>query len=463
MFQTIAIAVAIACVAGLFVLETDPGERTSWALWLPLSWCFIIGTKPISEWIHGQSAMSLERYSEGTPMDAAIFGLMILVALLVLNYRSGQVRRFIQFNPALMMFLLYCAASILWSDFPVVAFKRWIKEAGDVVMVLVVLTDPQPLAAIKRVFARLSFVFVLFSIIFILFIPSMGTEYDSVSGITYYNGMMTQKNQLGQSCLVAGLGCLWLLLNAIEAPRSMRRRRQLMLYGTTFAGAVWLIVKANSVTSLSCMAEASVVMFLVTRPWIRERMSRVLAVACGAVGFAIFAVFLDSAGGLLHSVGRSSNLTGRTDIWRAVLSAHTNPLVGTGYESFWLGKRLEFVWDVTGQHGILQSHNGYIEIYVNLGWIGLLLLGWVIVAGFRSALIAFYRDPRAGRLGLAFLTAALIYNVSEAGFRMMTLIWFAFLLAATGIPSEMQARPVARAVRRRGFRFAPEGSTRILQ
>jgi hypothetical protein len=90
-------------------------------------------------------------------------------------------------------------------------------------------------------------------------------------------------------------------------------------------------------------------------------------------------------------------------------------------------------------------------------------LGWVIVAGFRSALIAFYRDPRAGRLGLAFLTAALIYNVSEAGFRMMTLIWFAFLLAATGIPSEMQARPVARAVRRRGFRFAPEGSTRILQ
>jgi O-antigen ligase len=344
-----------------------------------------------------------------------------------------------------------------------VAFKRWIKEAGDVVMVLVVLTDPQPLAAIKRVFARLAFVFVAVSVVFILFIPSMGTELDPATGVTYYNGMMSQKNQLGQSCLVAGLGCFWLLLNAFEAPRSLRRRRLLMLYGATFAGAVWLIVKANSITSLSCMAEASVVMILVARPWVRERVGRVLAVACGAVGFAIFAVFLDSAGGLLQSVGRSSTLTGRTDIWRAVLSVNTNPLVGTGYESFWLGKRLESIWGVTGQHGILQSHNGYIEIYVNLGWIGLLLLGWVIVAGFRSALIALYRDPRAGRLGIAFLTAALIYNISEAGFRMMTLIWFAFLLAVTGIPSENRFRTAVQTRRRRMFSFMPEGKTRILR
>jgi exopolysaccharide production protein ExoQ len=463
MFHLIAIAATIACIAGLFVVEADPDERTSWALWLPLFWCLINGSKPISEWIHGQSAKTLQRYSEGTPMDAAIYGLMILLALLVLNYRSGQVRRFIQFNPALMMFLLYCAASILWSDFPLVAFKRWIKEAGDVVMVLVVLTDPHPLASLKRIFARTALVFVPISLLFILFIPSMGTEYDPTTGVTYYNGMMTQKNQLGQSCLVAGLGCLWLLLNAIEAPRTLRRRKLLMLYGATFAGAVWLIVKANSMTSLSCMAEASVVMILITRPWVRQRASRVLAVACGAVGFAAFAVFLDSAGGLLHSIGRSSSLTGRTDIWRAVLAVHTNPLIGTGYESFWLGKRLEFVWDVTGQHGILQSHNGYIEIFVNLGWVGIFMLAWVVVAGFRSALIAFYRDPRAGRLGIAFLTAALIYNVSEAGFRMMTLIWFAFLLAVTGIPSGEQPRPVEKAVQRRIFNFAPKRTTRILQ
>lgn len=461
--QMIAIAAAVACIAGLFIMEAEPGERTSWALWLPLLWCLLNGTRSASEWIHGPSSQSLERYSEGTPLDAAIYGVMILLAVLVLNFRAQQVRKFMQMNPALIVFMSYCAASILWSDVPVVAFKRWIKEMGDVVMVLVVLTDPRPLAAIKRLFARISMVFVFGSIVCILFLPKYGIEYDPVENVTYYSGMMSQKNQLGLSCLVAGLGSFWLLLCALEKPRHLRRRWRWMLYAALFAGNVSLIALANSITSLSCLVESSLVMLLTRHPWVRKRTGRIVAVSCSAVGLAIFAIFLDSAGGLLHVVGRTSSLTGRTDIWRAVLALHTNPLVGIGYESFWLGKRLEYVWDVTHQHGILQAHNGYIEIYLNLGWIGLILLGWMVVAAYRSTLHAFHRDPRAGMLGIAFLTAALMFNVSEAGFRMMTLIWFAFLLVSGGIPSDIPSKPTVQAARRPKFQFQPAGTTKIFQ
>jgi len=44
-------------------------------------------------------------------------------------------------NAPLVVFFLYCAASVFWSDFPIVAFKRWTKVLGNVVMVLVVLTE----------------------------------------------------------------------------------------------------------------------------------------------------------------------------------------------------------------------------------------------------------------------------------------------------------------------------------
>ena len=71
-----------------------------------------------------------------------------------------------------------------------------------------------------------------------------------------------------------------------------------------------------------------------------------------------------------------------------MLALHTNPLLGTGYESFWLGSRLQFVWDATEQ-GILQAHNGYLEIYINLGWVGVILLGGLIVTGYRNAFLAF--------------------------------------------------------------------------
>jgi O-antigen ligase len=122
-----------------------------------------------------------------------------------------------------------------------------------------------------------------------------------------------------------------------------------------------------------------------------------------------------------------------------VLSLHTNPLVGTGFESFWLGSRLQVVWSASDV-GILQAHNGYLEIYINLGWIGVILLGGLAVTGYRHALAVFRQDPEAGRLALAFFAAGLIFSLSEAGFRMMNLIWFAFLLAISGIPLGLQSK-----------------------
>ena len=62
---------------------------------------------------------------------------------------------------------------------------------------------------------------------------------------------------------------------------------------------------------------------------------------------------------------------------------HTNPLVGTGYESFWLGPRLKDVWAQTGA-GINEAHNGYLEVYLNQGLIGLVLLGGFLIASYRT-------------------------------------------------------------------------------
>jgi O-antigen ligase len=124
-----------------------------------------------------------------------------------------------------------------------------------------------------------------------------------------------------------------------------------------------------------------------------------------------------------------------------VLSLHTNPLIGTGFESFWLGNRLQAVWNMSVK-GIQEAHNGFIELYLNLGWVGLLLLGWLIVTGYRNAILALRRDPSDGSLRLAFLTASLIFSLTEAGFRMLSPIWFAFLLAVVGNSAGLQSAAV---------------------
>ena len=432
MIQLIGTFVCIAGMVGLFVLDRDTRVPASKALWIPTAWLLINGSRAVSTWLHSSPAVSLaQQYTEGSPTDAAVYGILIAAGALVLNFRSRQVKRFLQRNLPLLLFFAYCVLSIAWSDYSFIALKRWSKSVGDLVMIMVVLTDPYPLAAIKRLFARATFVLLPLSVLFIKCYPDLGSAFNPGDMTTMYFGVTTFKNLLGMISMVFGLASLWSFMGA-SLERSMPRRREhLIAHGVMIGTAIWLIVTADSMTSLACFAMAGSVMVLISQRWVARLSGSVHVIVWTAVALPLFALFIDTFGTLVHSLGRNATLTGRTTIWKAVLSLHTNPLLGTGFESFWLGSRLETVWNMSVK-GIQEAHNGYIELYLNLGWIGLFLLGWLIVSGYRHAFAAFRRDPQEGRLRLAFLTAALIFSLTEAGFRMLTPIWFAFLLAVAG-------------------------------
>jgi len=81
-----------------------------------------------------------------------------------------------------------------------------------------------------------------------------------------------------------------------------------------------------------------------------------------------------------------------------------------------------------------EAHNGYLEVYLNLGWVGIVLLGIVIVTGYRTVFRFLRQDPEIGRLKLVYFVVGLAYSFTEAGFRNLTPIWIAFLLAVVNIP-----------------------------
>jgi O-antigen ligase len=148
----------------------------------------------------------------------------------------------------------------------------------------------------------------------------------------------------------------------------------------------------------------------------------------GMIALSLFALFGDASGSLLASVGRNPTLTGRTEIWQFVISIAGSPLFGTGFESFWLGNRLQASWS-TIFAGLNEAHNGYLEVFLNLGWIGILILGVIILQGYRRIIRTLRQDRDLGGLWLAFFLGALVYNLSEAGFRELTTSWIFFLTA----------------------------------
>ena len=436
--KLIATAVTVAFIVLLLRLGRDRTVRTSWGLWVPILWFGIICSRPVSAWIHSsQSTDFAIRYSESSPIDAAAYGLLVLAGLLVLNTRAHRLRVLAQSNAPILLFFFYTALSLSWSDDPAVAFKRWIKSIGDLIVVLVLLTEEDHEGAIRRMYLRVASVLLPLSVLFILYYPGIGTMYDPTDRVTMYTGVTTFKNLLGITCMACGLVALWSLIAAIQDREDPDRKRHIAAYGINLLLALGLVLRADSMTSFSAFVLAGIVMTATSFRWVQRRRPVIVGIIAAVVGVAGFALFLDSGGALVEALGRNPTLTGRTMIWRAVLAQKINPLIGAGFESFWMGDRMESVWSMS-QYGVQEAHDGYLETYLNLGWVGIALLATMIVTGYRNGMALFRRDTTAGQLRLTLLTAAVVFGYTEAGFRMLSPDWTGFLLAVTAMPAALE-------------------------
>jgi exopolysaccharide production protein ExoQ len=438
------IVATIICIFGIVTLlrfDRDRKSRPLAALWLPIIWLLISGSRPLSSWLH-LGGTSPAQLLEGSPLDRNIYlGLQISGFLVLLGRRTLMVNR-LRANPWILLFVFYCALSISWSDYWDVSFKRWIKLLGDLTMVLIVLTAPNRQYAVKRVFTTVGFVLIPLSVLLIRYYPTLSRYYEPWTGKGYVSGVGSDKNMLGATCMVYGLAAVWRLISAHREKKSRERTRRLVAHSVVLAMAFWLFYSADSMTSLACFMMGC---SLIVAPSLLKRARKPMTVhmmVAAIVGVSFSILFLHvGEGAALKSMGRNPTLTGRTEIWTGLLKFSGNPLIGTGFDSFWLGDRLRKVW-ASGPllNGINEAHNGYLETYLNLGLIGVSLLAALIATGYRNIISALHQDTELGRLRLALFVVAVVYNFTEAGFRTTATIWIAFLLAITAVPKPAMAK-----------------------
>jgi exopolysaccharide production protein ExoQ len=439
----IATFVCALVVVILFWLDRRPKVPTSRALWLPLVWLWLAGTRSVSQWLSMDPIIdSPDQVLEGSPLDRLVYAGLLTVGIAVLAQRRTQVGKLLRANGPIVWFFVYCALSILWSEYPEVALKRWTKAVGDFVMVLVVLSDHEPFTAMKRLLARLTYLLIPLSVLFIKYYPNLGRLYGRWDGKTYYIGVTLDKNGLGVLCLFFGLASAWRLLAAYHERRGRDRSRHLLAHGVILAMVLWLFWIANSMTSLSCFILGSIVLVAASLPKVVRRPAVLHLLVAAMLATSVSVLFLDLGPGVLATMGRDPTLTDRTKVWAVLVSLVDNPLLGTGFASFWLGARLEKIWSVYWWHPE-EAHNGYLEVFLNLGWSGVALLAFVIATGYRTVTAAYRRNLLLGSLGVAYFVAGVVYNLTEAGFfRMMAPAWILFLLAITRVsePSERRSK-----------------------
>lgn len=422
-----------ALIIGLFWADRDRELRTSQALWIATVWVLINASRPASAWLQtfglnvGSQTTSADIYTEGSPIDRAVYTALVIAGLVILIVRGRKVASLLRRNCSIVLFFGFSLLSVFWSDFPFVTFKHWTKGIGDVEMVLIVLTDPDPLGATKRLLSRVGFLLVPLSVLFCKYYPSIG-RLMTRSWLNTYIGVTAQKNTLGWLCVLLGLGFLWSIRGLYRDREIPHRRRRILAHAIVLGMILWLLQMSQSMTSFASLVMAGTVMILASQPMFLRRRAAVHVLVGAVFAISIFALFFDPSGSLVEDLGRNPTLTGRTTLWSDVLKMPFSRILGAGYESFWLGDRLEQV-RAMARFDVNEAHNGYLEIFLNLGWIGAGLLTIIFVTGYRKVIAALRADPDTGNLNLACFVAASISSLTEACFRMMSLTWIFFLFS----------------------------------
>ncbi len=449
---SLAAIITLLISVALLVRDGRQHRDSSAALWLPTVWLWITGSRFVSQWLNLGVVGAETSVTEGTPIDATFFSLMILAGFIVLARRQFKLAAFLSGNSWLVALLLFGMVSILWSDFPLIAAKRWIKTLGHPIMALIILSDHDPKRALGIVLRRCAFVLLPFSVLFIKYFPEFGRGFDPWTGTAFNTGVGLTKNDLGYVCMVLGIFLIWRLLGASVAGDKHVSSTDRLIDAGLLAMVCWLLSMANSATSLATLTVGAITLLVARWEFINRR-HMVKALVLALMFGALIQVVFDPYSSIVAMLGRDPDLTDRTEVWADAIALQPNVLLGAGFESFWLGERLDALWAKWWWQPA-QAHNGFIETYLNLGVIGVALLLGVIISVLKSISRQLQSDYRFAQYRLAALLAIVAFNYTEAAFKGVHLVWTVFYIVAisstsVGAPAEAKLPASARRSSRR--------------
>ena len=429
----IALLLCIIFTAYLLKLDHKRSSGVSYALWIPAIWMMISGSRMISLWFtQGSDNISSASYIEGSPIDRMIYIVLIIVAGIVLFQRNVKWTAIFNNNRWIMLLYVYGGISILWSDFPLVSLKRHLKDIGYLLMVLVVLTDRYPAEAVTALIRRFTYILVPLSLILYKYYPSYGRSYHPHNGELMVTGVSTGKNGLGLLCVISGIFLFWQILSSWRRMITLTMKKEMLTDCLILSITLWLLIKVDSATALVVsIVGIGLLLGFNTSVFERNKYRIGRSLVFGLI--LLTPLMFIGHDFILHSVvnltGHEDTFWGRVGMWPELIDIMgASHIIGTGYESFWLGERMERLW-IQFMWLPKEAHNGFVDTFLTLGYIGLVLLTGIIITTYNKISRRFTVDYNFGQIAMTFFVLALLYNISESSL-MGGPIWFAFLLFA---------------------------------
>jgi exopolysaccharide production protein ExoQ len=413
-----ALVLCICFVIFLLHLDRKQAPELSHALWIPTVWMLYASSKPLGTWfdIVGTTAET------GSLVDQIFMIVLTALAFLTLVWRRFYWWGVVSEHPCLMLLFYFMLSSIIWSDIPSISFRRWVKELVPLVIAFVILTEPNPRQAVQSIIRRMLYILIPFSIVLIKFFPYYGRQYARWSGKEMWIGVCLQKNGLSEICIVSTLFLVWTFVKRRQGNNIPVHKYLKFVEVILFIMVLYLLKGppgAYSATSVAVLAVGLTMFFIFLR--MKKHQSYpganilMIIVAFGiALGIALPIVGVESIGAAATLLGREDTLTGRTEIWAGLLpSAMENFFLGHGFGGFWTTETEE-------AHGEKSAHNGYLEVFLEIGMIGLMVTAIYLLSCLRKFYEKLSDDFDWASFSICYLIMAVLHNMAESTFESFT-------------------------------------------
>jgi exopolysaccharide production protein ExoQ len=255
-----------------------------------------------------------------------------------------------------------------------------------------------------------------------------------------FPGYFTGKNLLGEFAAIA----LLLALHEILHPGL---RRTLGFIGAVTATSLLFLANSKTAIALALLVPLLAKLTLIIGKQLRTSPAVILLSIpiCYVVLSSVSGFNMQRVSFILYG---DSTFTGRQTIWDfAQYEIGRRPLLGWGYQSFWLaGPDAPSVLEAPGWVKTMpNAHNGYYDTMLEMGYVGYGLLVIFIIATLHAVGRAADRDPARAWLMLSLALYVITHNGLESTWmRAFDLMWVVFVIVATEVARQWQPFPLTK-------------------
>lgn len=346
--------------------------------------------------------------------------LILIINIFLIVIWHKQVIELVTKEKLLWILMAIALISVLWSVAPSLSIRRFIVLFNATLSGIYLAARYTIKQQINLLFWTLITTAIL-SFIFIIKFPELGIMSEETPHPGAWQGIFLHKNALGRILVLTAL------ISFLET-KVKSRYSYLGLIGLSLS--TLLLFGSTSQSSLFIFAFmfVSIAIYQLCQ-WCYKH-DRAIYISTVFLTIFLGIMLLLNREMILELMGRDSTLTGRTQLWNALLDKiWVRPWLGYGYGAFWQSTSKEYldVWKAinwTAPHG----HNGFLDLWLELGLLGLSIFALSFISTSFHTIKKLWPHQKATLLfPVSYLLFLLLANITESSLLGQKSLWLLYV------------------------------------